>query len=146
MAKVNSVEVTPPDDSEALKGVKTIKVVYDINAVTEPQKMINKLKGIIDARDRALALKVKSVLVIEIRGPALGFMLKHGPEATVEQRQIGELISELKKEGAKIDACSFAAKSQNLDPASFLPGVKVVGNTFNSLGGYQAKGYGVISA
>ena len=55
-----AVEMTPPDDSDALKDVKIIKVVYDINAVTEPTKIINKLKGIVDARDRALAAKVKS--------------------------------------------------------------------------------------
>jgi intracellular sulfur oxidation DsrE/DsrF family protein len=141
-----AVEVTPPDDSDALKGVKTIKVVYDINVVSEPNKMINKLKGIVDARDRALAAKVKSDLVIEFRGPALSFIQKPGPDATVEQKQIGGLVSELKKEGAKLEAYGFAAKTQNLDPSSFLPEVKVVGNTFNSLGGYQAKGYGVISA
>jgi intracellular sulfur oxidation DsrE/DsrF family protein len=146
MAIVNGAEVTPPDDSDALKGVKTIKVVYDINVVSEPTKMINKLKGIVDARDRALAAKVKSDLVIEFRGAALSFIQKPGPDATVEQKQIGELVSKLKKEGAKLEACGFAAKTQNLDPSSFLPEVKAVGNTFNSLGGYQAKGYGVISA
>ncbi len=145
MAIVNGAQVTPPDDSDALKGVKTIKVVYDVNAVSEPTKMINKFKGIVDARDRALAVKVKSDLVIAFRGPALIFIQKPGPDATSEQKQISELVSELKKQGAKFEACSFAAKSQNLDPSSFLPEVKVVGNNFNSLGGYQAKGYGVIS-
>ncbi len=141
-----AIEMTPPDDSEALKDVKIIKVVYDINAVSEPTKIINKLKGIVDARDRALAAKVKSDIVIEFRGPALSFIQKPGSDSTVEQKMIGDLISELKKEGAKLDACGFAAKTQNLDPSSFLPEIKVVGNTFNSLGGYQAKGYGVITA
>ncbi len=138
--------VTTPDDSDALKGVKIMKIVYDINAVSEPQKMINKLKGIVDARDRALAAEVEPILVIEFRGPALGFVQKPGPEATAEQKQIGELVSDLKKGGATLDACSFAVKTQNLDPSKFLSEVRVVGNTFNSLGGYQAKGYGVISA
>ena len=146
MVKVNGSEMTPPDDSDALKGVKTIKVVYDINVVSEPTKMINKLKGIVDARDRALAAKVKSDIVIEFRGPALSFIQKPGPDATFEQKQIGELVSELKKEGAKLEACGFAAKTQNLDPSSFLPEVKLVGNTFVSLGGFHAKGYAVVTA
>ena len=140
------VDVVHPDDSDALKGVKAIKVVYDMNGVSEPKKMIVMLKAIIDARGRALVAKVKPDLVIAFRGPALNLIQKPGPDATSEQKQIGELVAELKKEGAKLEACSFAASVLNLDPAGFLPEVKVVGNTFNSLGGYQAKGYGVISA
>ena len=139
------VEVAHPDDSDALKGVKTIKVVYDMNSVSEPKKMIVMLKAIVDARGRALAAKVKPDLVIAFRGPALNLIQKPGPDATGEQKQIGELVAELKKEGAKLEACNFAANVLNLDPAGFLPEVKVVGNTFTSLGGYQAKGYGVIS-
>ena len=139
------VEVAHPDDSDALKGVKTIKVVYDINGISEPKKMIVMLKAIVDARGRALAAKVKPDLVIAFRGPALNLIQKPGPDATGEQKQIGELVAELKKEGSKLEACNFAANVMNLDPAGFLPEMKVVGNTFNSLGGYQAKGYGVIS-
>ncbi len=140
------VNVAHPDDSDALKGVKTVKAVYDVNNVTEPNTMIVLLKAIVDARGRALAAKVKPDLVIAFRGPALRLIQKPGPDATAEQKQIGELVADLKKEGAKLEACSFAAGVLNLDPAGFLPEVKVVGNTFNSLGGYQAKGYSVISA
>ena len=124
------VEVAHPDDSDALKGVKTIKVVYDINGISEPKKMIVMLKAIVDARGRALAAKVKPDLVIAFRGPALNLIQKPGPDATGEQKQIGELVAELKKEGAKLEACSFAANVMNLDPAGFLPELKVVGNTF----------------
>ncbi len=146
MAIVTSAGKTSPDDSDALKGVKTVKVIYDFNMVSEPKRMINKLKGIIDARSRALEAKVKSDTVIEFRGLTLNFIQKLNPDASDEQKQIAEVVSKLNKEGAKLEVCSFAANSQNLDIASFLPEVKVVGNSFNSLGGYQAKGYGVISA
>jgi len=145
MAIVKGVEMAHPDDSDALKGIKTMKVVYDMNGVSEPKKMIVMLKAILDANGRALAAKVKPDLVIAFRGPALNLIQKPGPDATGEQKQIGELLAELKKEGVKLEVCSFAANVMNLDPAGFLPEVKVVGNTFNSLGGYQAKGYGVIS-
>ena len=130
------VEVAHPDDSDALNGVKTLTVVYDMNSVSEPKKMIVLLKAIVDARGRALAAKVKPDLVIAFRGPALNLIQKPAPDATGEQKQIGELVAELKKEGVKLEACSFAANVLNLDPACFLPEVKVVGNTFNSLGGY----------
>ncbi len=145
MAIVSGVEVAHPDDSDALRGVKNLKVVYDMNGVSEPKKMIVMLKAIVDARGRALAAKVKPDLVIAFRGPALNLIQKPGPDATGEQKQIGELVAELKKEGVQLEACSFAANVLNLDPAGFLPELKVVGNTFNSLGGYQAKGYSVIS-
>ena len=141
----NLMNVVHSDDSDALKGVKTIKVVYDMNGVSEPKKMIVMLKAIIDARGRALAAQVKPDLVIAFRGPALTLVQKPGPDPTGEQKQIGELVAELKKEGTKLEACNFAANVMNLDPANFLPELKVVGNTSNSLGGYQAKGYGGIS-
>ncbi len=145
MAIVNGVEAAHPDDSDALKGVKTIKIVYDINSVSEPKTLVVLLKAILDARGRALAANVKPDLVIAFRGPALRLIQKPGPDATIEQKQIGELVAELKKAGIKLEACNFAASVMNLDPADFLPELKVVGNTFNSLGGYQGKGYGVIS-
>ena len=141
----NLVEVAHPDDSDALKGVKTIKVVYDIDHVSEPKTLVVLLKAVVDARRRALAANVKPDLVIAFRGPALKLIQKPESDATSEQKQIGELVAELRKAGVKLEACSFAASVLNLDPAGFLPEVKVVGNTFNSLGGYQAKGYGVIS-
>ena len=141
----NLMNVVHPDDSDALKDLKTMKVVYDMNGLNEPKKMMVMLKAIIDARGRAVAAHVKPDIVIAFRGPALTLVQKPGPDPTGEQKQIGELVAELKKEGTKLEACNFAANVMNLDPANFLPELKVVGNTFNSLGGYQAKGYGVIS-
>jgi len=126
MAIVKGIEVAHPDDSEALKGVKTIKVVYDMNGVSEPKKMVVMLKAIIDARGQALAAKVKPDIVIAFRGPALNLIQKPGPDATSEQKQIGELVAELKKEGVKLEVCSFAANVMNIDPAGFLPELKVV--------------------
>lgn len=133
-----------PNDTDALKGVKTLKVVYDIDAVTEPKKMVVFLKAIADARDRAVAAKVKPVLVVTFRGPALKLIQKPGPDATEEQKQIAELMADLKKGDAKIEACNFAVQVLKLDREAFLPEVKVVANSFNSLGGYHAQGYGIV--
>lgn len=140
----NWSESGEPRDADALSGIKTMSVVYDINNITEAKKMIVFLKAIIDARDRALAANVKPKLVIALRGPALNLVQKSSSEATEEQKQIAELITNLKNGGARLEACYFAVQVLKLDPAGFLPEVKVVANTFNSLGGYQAKGYGVI--
>jgi len=133
-----------PNDADALKDVKTLKIVYDISAISEPKMLVLYLKAIVDARDRAIAAKVKPDLVLTFRGPALKLIQKSGADAPEEQKQIAELVADLKKGGAKIEACYFAVQVLNLDPKSFLPEVKVVANTFNSLGGYQAKGYGII--
>jgi intracellular sulfur oxidation DsrE/DsrF family protein len=133
-----------PNDADALEGVKTLKVVYDIDGVTETKKMVLLLKAIADARDRAVAAKVKPDLVLAFRGPALKLIQKPSPDATEEQKQFAELMTDLKKGGAKIEACNFAVQVLKLDREAFLPEVKVVANSFNSLGGYQAKGYGVV--
>ncbi|MEW6511202.1 MAG: DsrE family protein [Bacteroidota bacterium] len=134
-----------PSDADALQGVKQLKVVYDIDDVTEPKKMVVYLKAIVDARDRAVAAKVKPDLVVAFRGPALKLIQKAGPGAAEEQKQIAGLMADLKKGGAKIEACNFAVQMLKLDREAFLPEVKVVANSFNSLGGYQAKGYGIVS-
>lgn len=133
-----------PNDADALTGVKALKVVYDIDGVTEPKKMVVFLKAIIDARDRALSANVKADIVVAFRGPALKLIQKPGPDITEEQKQIAELVSNLKKGGARLEACNFAVQVLNLDRETFLPEVKVVANTFNTLGGYQAKGYGIV--
>lgn len=132
------------NDAEALAGVKTLKVVYDISAVTEPKMMVLFLQAIVDARDRALAANVKPDLVLTFRGPALKLIQKTSSEGGEEQKQIAGLVADLKKGGARMEACDFAVRVLKLDPDSFLPEVKVVANTFNSLGGYQAKGFGII--
>lgn len=133
-----------PNDADALKGVKTLKIVYDIDGVTEPKKMVVFLKAIADARDRAVAAKVKPDMVVAFRGPALKLIQRPSPDATEEQKQIAELVADLKKGGAKMEACNFAVQVLKLDREAFLPEVKVVANSFNSLGGYQAKGYGIV--
>jgi intracellular sulfur oxidation DsrE/DsrF family protein len=91
-----------------------------------------------------VAAKVKPDLVVAFRGPALKLIQKPGPDATEEQKRIGELVADLKKGGAKMEACNFAVQVLKLDREAFLPEVKVVANSFNSLGGYQAKGYGIV--
>ena len=48
------------------------------------------------------------------------------------------LIEELKGHGVKLEACSIASRLFKVDPKTYLPGVKPVGNTFVSLIGYQA--------
>lgn len=136
--------VREPNDADALKGVKTLKVVYDIDGVTEPKKMVVFLKAIADARDRAVEMKVKADLVVTFRGPALKLIQKPGLDATEEQKQIAEVVADLKKGGAKMEACNFAVQLLKLDPEAFLPEVKIVANSFNSLGGYHAKGYGIV--
>lgn len=136
--------IEEPNDADALKGVKTLKIVYDIDGVTESKKMVVFLKAIADARDRAEAVKVKTDLVVTFRGPALKLIQKPGPDATAEQKEIAEVVADLKKGGAKMEACNFAVQMLKLDPEAFLPEVKIVANSFNSLGGYQAKGYGIV--
>lgn len=54
------------------------------------------------------------------------------------------MIQELAKQGVRFEACAIATRLFHVDNASMISDVKVVGNTFISLIGYQAKGYAVI--
>ena len=46
---------------------------------------------------------------------------------------------------AAIEQCGVAVRMVGTKPEDVVPGVKVVGNSWISLAGYQAKGYGYIS-
>jgi intracellular sulfur oxidation DsrE/DsrF family protein len=50
----------------------------------------------------------------------------------------------LAQAGVRFEACAIATRLFGVENNSVLPQVKVVGNTFNSLIGYQAKGYALI--
>ena len=129
---------------DAFKGVKSLKIVYDFDAITEIKRLNIFLHAIIDARDRAQAAKIKTDMVLTFRGPSIKLLLKPETELSEEQKELNELLSELKTGGAKIEVCGFAVNALKLNTESFLPEVKVVANTINSLAGYQEQGYKLI--
>ena len=143
-----AAHAAPPDDRVALQGVRSGKGVFDIN-LTAVDKFPLYLQVIKETDEGLKRQGVKPELIVAIRGGAVRFVSSNRTDFSPDQREdlehADELIHELAKQGVRIEACAIATRLYHVDNASMISDVKVVGNTFISLIGYQARGYGVIA-
>jgi intracellular sulfur oxidation DsrE/DsrF family protein len=135
------------DDSDALHGVHTTKGLFDIN-VSDAQKLELYLNVIKKTHDDLVAQGQRPDFVIAFRGASVRFISSELWSFSVEDQQSlqrsAAMLRELKALGVKLEACSIATDLFKIDNSTILPEIKVVGNTFVSLIGYQAQGYGLV--
>jgi len=136
-----------PNDSAALKGAKSGKAIFDIN-LSDPLKLPLYLGVIKETRDGLIQQGIKPQFVVAFRGTAVKLVSTARANLNAEQEealtQSDAMIDELSKQGVRLEACAVATRLFGVENSSILPQVKVVGNTFISLIGYQSKGYAVI--
>lgn len=136
-----------PNDADALHGVKQGKVVFDINA-KEPAKLALYLSVIRETVDDLRRQNVEPDVILAFRGQSV--QLISTDRETMELTDFEDLdriaaqLKELQAQGVRMEACSVATRLFHVEPASLLPGIKPVGNTFVSLTGYHAQGYASI--
>ncbi len=131
------------DDSEALKGVKEGKVIFD-TSVAAADKMILYLSVIKETHDGLVKQGVKPLIIITMHGrTVLLVSKKHAGKEDLAMIEKG--IKELKELGVQFELCSIAARLLNVDYKDILPDIQIIGNGFISLIGYQSKGYAVIT-
>ncbi len=142
-----TADAATPDDRTALQGVKSGKGIFDIN-ITDVDKLPLYLQVIKETDDGLKKQGVKPDLVVAFRGGAVRFVSGNrtgfNPEQKVSLGHADALLQELVKRGVRFEACAVATRLFKVDNATIIPDVKVVGNTFISLIGYQAKGYAII--
>ena len=143
-----SASADKPSDTDALQGLTTGKVVWDIN-MTDPKKLSLYLRVIQETYTDLVRQGVKPDMIFAFRGRSVTFVCKDRDDIPLEQHHfldtVAEQLADLnKREGVKMEACSVACRLFDVKPSTLFPGVKPVGNTFVSLLGYQAKGYAVI--
>jgi intracellular sulfur oxidation DsrE/DsrF family protein len=129
---------TPPDDHEALAGLKTAQVIFDVR-VAELEKLVFNLRLFKETREGISAQGVKPEMVVAFRGPTVKLLIASGLD-----NEARDLLRELKKSGVKFEACAVAMHLLKVDQAELVPEVKLVANVFSSLIGYQNKGYALI--
>jgi intracellular sulfur oxidation DsrE/DsrF family protein len=139
------------EEYEALKGLKSIKAVFDVR-VANPKSAALNLKLIRDTyKDKnIMAVTKKPAFVVIFIGPSVRLISKKkegfSPEDQKTLDEIATTISEMSKDGIRLEICLFAAKVFGVDSASVLPGIKKVPNGWVSLIGYEAKGYSLVPA
>lgn len=137
-----------PNDSDSLRGLKSTKAVFDVTT-GNPKKLSFYLNLIEQTADSMRSAGVKPDFVVTFRGPATFFVssdrerikLEDTPVADKIQGQLDELSH---KPNVKLEQCSVAAKALHVDTRTIYPSVKVVGNSWISLIGYQNRGYALV--
>ncbi len=135
------------NDRHALDGVKTGKALFDI-ATGNPNAMVTTLDIIGETIDDLKRYGVKPEIVIAFRGPAVRFLTGDSsripPEHAAAAMELSARIEQLAARGVRIEVCGITMRMMKMDSATLVKGVQPVANTFNSLIGYQAKGYALI--
>ena len=127
-----------PNDNEALAGLKSAKVIFDVR-VADLEKLVFNLKLVNETLEGIAAQGVKPEMVVTFRGPTVKIL----NVAALDEEALS-LLRSLKKKGVQFEACAVAMRILKADPAGLVPEVKLVANVFNSLIGYQNKGYATI--
>ena len=128
-----------PNDREALAGLKSAKVIFDVR-VADLEKLVFNLKLFNETMEGIAVQGVKPEMVVTFRGPTVKIL-----NAAALDDEARNLFRDLKKKGVQFEACAVAMRILKADPAGLIPEVKLVANVFNSLIGYQNKGYATIA-
>jgi intracellular sulfur oxidation DsrE/DsrF family protein len=139
------------DEYVALKGLKSVKAVFDVR-IGDPKSAAAHLKLIHQTfKDESIkSVTDKPDFVIVFIGHAAKIVSKnregYSPEEQKTLDQIAGTISEMSKDGIRMEICLFAAQALSVDASSILPEIKHVGNGWISVIAYQAKGYSLVAA
>ncbi len=138
----------PADDHAALAGLKATHAVFDITT-ENPKKLKFYLNLIAQTAESVQSQGVNPVFVLAFRGPATRYMSTDrsalDPEEKEVSVQIAEVLDKLSAmKNITLEQCGVAAKVLHVRPDTIHPGVKVVGNSWISLMGYQNRGYALI--
>lgn len=137
-----------PDDANSLQGLNSSKVVFDITQ-GDPKKLLGRLKLIEKTAQMMVEQGVKPDFVLAFRGPASFYASKDREIIPLESHdvadQIAAQISKMNtQKGLKFEQCSIATGFLKINNATIYPEIKVVGNSWISLAGYQNQGYAYI--
>lgn len=126
------------DSSEALAGLKNVKVIFDTR-VPDLEKLVFNLGLFNETLDGLVKQGIKPEMVVSFRGPGVRLL----KTAELDEEAL-EMFRELKRKGVRFEACAVAMRTFKVDPAGLIPEIKLVTNVFYSYIGYQTKGYAMI--
>ena len=129
----------PLNDHDALVGLKAAKVIFDVR-VPDNDKLIFNLELFAETREGLIKQGVTPEMVVAFRGPGVKLLSRDAID-----EEVHDLIQDLKKMGVRFEVCAVAVRTFKVDPGKLIPQVKLVANGFNSLIGYQNKGYAMIA-
>ncbi len=145
---ISSTAQSVIDDSESLNGLKEAKGVFLID-FTNPKKTAFYLKIIKGTHQGFIKQGVKPDMILVFIGQTVKYLSTEphdelALEFESELKSISETVKELHALGVRMEVCAVATKVFDVDNQTILPGMKVVGDGFISLIGWQTQGYKLV--
>lgn len=131
------------DDKLAFSGLTSTRAIYDVRSNDE-KKLQFIFKVIRDTYDGATQQGVKQTTIVSMRGPTVRLLVRERQGDKILQQETVGLINELTERDIRLEACGYALNLFGLEPEDLYAGVHAVGNSLNSVIGYQTRGYALV--
>jgi intracellular sulfur oxidation DsrE/DsrF family protein len=137
------------EEYEALKGVKSIKTIFDFRD-GNPDTALVHLQLVHDTYKNPAIRSVseKPEFVVVFMDVSVLLLSKNRKNFSPEEKQKLEVfdktISAMAKDGIRLEVCMFAAGTLEVDPESITPEIHRVGNGWIASLGYQQRGYSMV--
>ncbi len=132
------------DDKLAFSGLTSTRAIYDVRSNDE-KKLQFIFKVIRDTYDGATQQGIKQTTIVSMRGPTVRLLVRGRQGDKVLQQETVGLINELTERDIRLEACGYALNLFGVEPEDLYAGIHAVGNSLNSVVGYQTKGYALVS-
>lgn len=134
-------------DANALKGLKTVKVICDVN-VGDPKLLLRRMELIDETYTQLIDAGIQPSFVVAFRGPATKYVTK-GPgyvasENYAIKKEIQGWIAQFHQNGFSLEQCAIAARGQKVAYNDILSPITIVQNGYISIVAYQNKGYALL--
>ena len=134
-------------DADALKGLKAVKVVCDVN-VGDPKLLLRRLEIIDDTYTQLIDAGIQPTFIVAFRGPATKYVTRGtgyvAPEHRAIKKEIQGWIDQFHENGFTLEQCAIAARAQKVSYDDLLPQITVVQNGYISIVAYQNRGYALL--
>ena len=131
------------DDKLAFSGLTSTRAIYDVRSNDE-KKLQFIFKVIRDTYDGATQQGVKQTTIVSMRGPTVRLLVRGRQGDKVLQQETAALINDLTERNISLEACGYALNLFGVEPEDLYAGILAVGNSLNSVVGYQTKGYALV--
>ena len=149
LALLSSTGAQAADDAAALRGLKEVKVAYDLTE-EDGKRLLNQISVIEETRQSLIAQGTTPHFVLSFRGPATKLVQVDTEKIKPEDRALAaQIVAKLdamsKAPGVEsMEQCAIAIRQQGTKAENVIPPIKVVGNAWISLMSYQNRGYAYI--
>ena len=134
-------------DANALKGLKAVKVVCDVN-VGDPKLLLRRMELIDETYTQLIDAGIKPTFIVAFRGPATNYVTRGTryvpPEQHGIKKEIQGWIDQFHENGFTLEQCAIAARAQKVSYDDVLPQITVVQNSYISIVAYQNRGYALL--